>query len=130
MLLFRDNIEHYGRELPQKKEQKLNRHISMLKVIAQIYHIAIVITNQSELSSQVNHGQEINIGGGNILALNSTYKISFRKYSYFRKNHYGKYVRSYARYARVARIMNSPYQTVKEAFFGISGRGIVDINSS
>ena len=129
-LLFRYNIEHYGRELLDKKQQKLNKHISMLKAIAQIYDIAIVIANQSQLSRQVNYEQEINTVGGNILAHNSTYKISFRKYSYFRKNHYGRYVKSYARYTRVAKIVNSPYQTVKEAFFGISGRGIDDIDCS
>jgi DNA repair protein RadA len=126
-LLFRYNIEHYGREFLDKKQQKLNKHISMLKAIAQIYDIAIVITNQSQSSSQVNFEQEINTVGGNILAHNSTYKISFRKYSYFRQHYYKRKVKSYAKYTRVARIVNSPYQPVSEAFFGIGARGKDDM---
>lgn len=129
-LLFRYNIEHSGREYLLKKQQKLNSHLSMLKAIAQIYDVAIVITNQSCSSRQVNFEQEINIVGGNILAHNSTYKISFRKFSNFRYNKYGVYVKSYVRYVKTARIVNSPYQPVSEASFTLSHRGIDDVNCS
>lgn len=125
-LLFRYNTEYAGRELLVKKQQKLNKHVSMLNAIAQIYDIAIVITNESRLSRQMNNEQEINKVGGNILSHNSTYKISFRKCSYFRRNRHGRYVKSYDRYARIAKIVNSPYQSAKESLFCISGKGIED----
>lgn len=125
--LYCYNRKYYGRENLAAKQETLNRHMSMLKSIASIYDVAIVLANESRLSRVTNVGQEINTVGGNILAHNSTYKISFKKYRHYKWNKHGMLVRTYDRYNRIAKIVNSPYQPPEETFFAIDGyAGIVD----
>ena len=104
-------VEYTGRGLLQPRQASLNKHIHKLIKTAEIYNVAVVITNQV-ISSPQGFGDPIKPVGGNVLAHASTYRIYIKKSS---KN------------KRVAKMDDSPMHEQMEVIFGLTKAGVVDI---
>jgi DNA repair protein RadA len=107
--------EFSGRGTLAERQQKLGRMLSKLRRYADIYNIAVVITNQVVSYADSSHPgfDYMKAAGGNIVGHGSTYRIFLKKS--------GK-----SRTAIMADSPSHPYQRVK---FSISERGIEDANS-
>jgi len=103
--------EYPGRENLAERQQKLNHHIAQLLRIADIYNIAVVVTNQVVAQPDVFFGNPLKPAGGNVVAHGATYRVWLRK---------GK------ENVRIAKIFDSPYHPEKEVEFKIVAEGIVD----
>ena len=103
--------EYPGREVLAVRQQKLNQHIHQLLRIADIYDVAVVVTNQIQSTPDVFFGNPNKPAGGNVLAHGSTYRIWLRKAKESR---------------RIARIIDSPMHPEGEALFVITPAGIKD----
>ena len=103
--------EYLGRESLPERQQKLNSHLHRLLRIAEIYNIAVVVTNQVVASPDAFFGPQDKPAGGNIVAHLSTNRVFIRK---------GK------RNLRIARIIDSPYLPDSECVFAVSEKGIED----
>ncbi|HZD34162.1 MAG TPA: DNA repair and recombination protein RadA [Nitrososphaeraceae archaeon] len=90
--------------------ERLGRMLNKLRRIADIYSIAVVITNQVVSYADGSHPgfDYMKAAGGNIVAHGSTYRIFLRKSG---KN-------------RVATMEDSPYQSYQRVKFSISENGI------
>ncbi len=103
--------EYPGREVLAVRQQKLNRHLHTLTRIADIYDIAIVITNQVMARPDVFWGDAIVAVGGHVLAHVPGARVYLRK---LKGN------------KRIARLVDSPYLPEGEATFVITDDGIRD----
>jgi len=103
--------EYPGRENLVVRQQKLNKHVHDLLTIAEIYDVAVVVTNQIVSSPDVFFGNPNKPAGGNIVAHGCTYRIVIRK---SKEN------------KRIARILDSPMHPEVETVFAISEEGITD----
>jgi len=103
--------EYPGRENLAERQQKLNHHIAQLLKIADIYNIAVVVTNQVMAQPDMFAGNPLKPVGGNVVAHGATYRIWLRK---SKEN------------TRVAKIFDSPYHPEREVTFRITEDGIVD----
>lgn len=103
--------EYPGREALAARQQKLNRHLHTLTRIADIYDIAVVITNQVMARPDVFWGDAVIAVGGHILAHVPGARVYLRK---LKGN------------KRVARLIDSPYLPESEAIFIITDEGIRD----
>jgi len=103
--------EYPGRENLAERQQKLNHHIAELLKIADIYNIAVVVTNQVMAQPDTFFGNPLKPAGGNIVAHTATYRVWLRK---------GK------ENTRVAKIFDSPYHPEREVTFRITEEGVVD----
>jgi DNA repair protein RadA len=104
--------EYPGREVLAMRQQKLNKHLHQLSTIADIFNVAVVVTNQIQSAPDVFFGNPNKPAGGNILAHGSTYRIWLRKSKENR---------------RIARIIDSPMHPESECIFAITSRGITDV---
>ncbi|MCC6013531.1 MAG: DNA repair and recombination protein RadA [Candidatus Verstraetearchaeota archaeon] len=104
--------EYPGREVLATRQQKLNKHLHQLSTIADIFNVAVVVTNQIQSAPDVFFGNPNKPAGGNILAHGSTYRIWLRKSKENR---------------RIARIIDSPMHPESECIFAITSRGITDV---
>jgi len=104
--------EYPGRENLAVRQQKLNRHVHQLLRVADIYNLAVVVTNQVIADPSAFIGNPLRPAGGNIVAHGCTYRVWIRK---------GKDNR------RIARIFDSPKHPEVEAVFQITEHGIVDL---
>jgi len=104
--------EYLGRETLALRQQRLNKHIHQLLRLADIYNLAVVVTNQVLANPEAFFGNPQKPAGGNILAHGSTYRIWLRK---------GKENK------RIARIFDSPKHPEAEAVFTITDKGVVDV---
>jgi DNA repair protein RadA len=77
--------EFVGRGTLSERQQKLNAIMHRLKRIAEIYNIAIVITNQVQASPDTYFGDPTKAAGGNIIGHASTYRVYLRKAGVERK---------------------------------------------
>ncbi len=77
--------EFVGRGTLSERQQKLNAIMHRLKRIAEIYNIAIVITNQVQASPDTFFGDPTKAAGGNIIGHASTYRVYLRKAGQERK---------------------------------------------
>jgi DNA repair protein RadA len=77
--------EFVGRGTLSERQQKLNAIMHRLKRIAEIYNIAVVITNQVQASPDTFFGDPTKAAGGNIIGHASTYRIYLRKAGQERK---------------------------------------------
>lgn len=102
--------EFLGRGTLSDRQQRLNKLMHMLIRIAEIYNIAIIITNQIQSTPDIVFGDPYRPTGGNVIAHASTYRIYLKKAG---KN-------------RIARIVDSPYHAEIEALFSLSEKGITD----
>jgi DNA repair protein RadA len=80
--------------------------------LAEIYNVAIVITNQVQSSPDTFFGDPTKAAGGNVLGHASTYRIYLRKSG---EN-------------RVAKMIDSPYHPYSDARFTVNERGADDMD--
>ena len=93
------------------RQQKLNGMLHKLIRLAEIFNIAVVITNQVQSSPDTFFGDPTKAAGGNILGHSSTYRIYLRKSG---EN-------------RVAKMMDSPYHPYSDTRFTLNEKGTDDI---
>lgn len=104
--------EYLGRGNLAERQQRLNSILHKLLRIAEIYNIAVVITNQVQAKPDVFFGDPTNPSGGHVLAHASTYRIYLKK----------------AGDKRIARMVDSPCHPMNEVKFRITEKGIEDAN--
>jgi DNA repair protein RadA len=103
--------EYPGRENLAERQQRLNHHIAQLLKIADIYNIAVVVTNQVMAQPDAFFTNPLRPVGGNVVAHGATYRVWIRK---------GK------ENVRIAKIFDSPYHPEREVSFRITEEGVVD----
>lgn len=115
LVLIDSAISHFraeflGRGTLSDRQQRLNKLMHTLVRIAELYNIAIIITNQIQSTPDIVFGDPYRPTGGNVIAHASTYRIYLKKAG---KN-------------RIARIVDSPYHAEIEALFSLGEKGITD----
>jgi len=103
--------EFIGRGMLSDRQQKLNRFLHKLHQLADIFNLAVLITNQVMSSPGVFLGDSTIPTGGNIIGHSSTYRIYIRKSKANR---------------RIARLIDSPCLPEGECLFIITENGIED----
>ncbi len=102
--------EFLGRGFLSERQQRLNRLMHLLVRIADMYKIAVVVTNQIQSSPDAVFGDPFKPTGGNVVAHTSTYRVYLKKSG---KN-------------RIARMVDSPYHAEREVLFSLSEKGVSD----
>jgi DNA repair protein RadA len=102
--------EFLGRGVLAERQQRLNRFMHALLRTAEVYNIAIVLTNQVQAAPDSFFGDPTRATGGHVVAHTSTYRIYLRKAG---KN-------------RIARMIDSPYHAERDVVFMLNERGIDD----
>ncbi|MEM3403286.1 MAG: DNA repair and recombination protein RadA [Nitrososphaeria archaeon] len=102
--------EFLGRGTLADRQQRLNRYLHTLVRLAEIYHVAVVITNQVQAAPDTFFGDPTRPSGGHIMGHSSTYRIYLRKSG---KN-------------RIARIVDSPYHAEADTIFTLTDKGVAD----
>ncbi|NWG08851.1 MAG: DNA repair and recombination protein RadA [Nitrososphaerales archaeon] len=115
LLVVDSAVAHYraeflGRGTLAERQQRLNRFMHNLLRLAELYNVAVVVTNQVQSAPDVFFGDPTRPVGGHVVAHTSTYRIYLRKAG---KN-------------RIARMMDSPCHPEREVVFILDGRGIND----
>src|SRR5919197_1047856 len=103
--------EFAGRGTLADRQQRLNTMLHKIIRLAEIYNIAVVITNQVQSSPDTFFGDPTKAAGGNVLGHASTYRIYLRKSG---EN-------------RIAKMIDSPYHPYSDARFTVNERGADDI---
>ncbi|MGC8923749.1 MAG: DNA repair and recombination protein RadA [Candidatus Micrarchaeia archaeon] len=103
--------DYTGRGSLGERQQKLNKHLHQLQKLADMYNIAVYITNQVMDRPDILFGDPTSPVGGHVLAHNATYRIYLRK---------GKNEK------RIARLVDSPNLPEGEAIFAVTENGIED----
>ena len=103
--------EFAGRGTLADRQQRLNTMLHKIIRLAEIYNIAIVLTNQVQSSPDTFFGDPTKAAGGNVLGHASTYRIYLRKSG---EN-------------RIAKMIDSPYHPYSDARFTVNERGADDI---
>ncbi len=103
--------EFIGRGTLADRQQKINKHLHTLMKLAEMYNLAIYVTNQVMAKPDVFFGDPTEAIGGHIVAHASTYRL------YLRRGKKG---------TRVAKLVDSPNLPEAEAIFAIDEAGIHD----
>ncbi|RLG81623.1 MAG: DNA repair and recombination protein RadA [Thermoprotei archaeon] len=103
--------EYPGREHLAVRQQKLNAHLHHLVKLAEIYNIAVVVTNQVMARPDVFYGDPTQAVGGHVLAHTPGVRVQLRR----AKGH-----------KRIARVVDAPHLPEGEAVFIITDEGIRD----
>ncbi len=103
--------EYPGRESLAERQQKLNRHLHALARLADIFNLAVFITNQVMSRPDAFFGDPTQAVGGHVLFHVPGARI------YLRKGKGG---------TRIARLVDSPYLPQAEAIFIIKEEGVRD----
>lgn len=103
--------EYTGRALLAERQQKLNRHLHGLQKLADLYNLAILVTNQVLARVDILLGDHVAPVGGNIIAHQCTHRVFLRKAKANK---------------RIARLVDSPYLPEGETVFSIAEGGIMD----
>ncbi|BEP16969.1 DNA repair and recombination protein RadA [Pyrofollis japonicus] len=103
--------EYPGRENLAPRQQKLNRHLHQLARLAEVYDLAVVITNQVMARPDVFYGDPTQAVGGHVLGHAPGVRVQLRK---SRGN------------KRIARVIDAPHLPEGEAVFVITDYGIAD----
>ena len=103
--------EYIGREHLAQRQQKLNRHLHQLMRLAEIYNVAVVVTNQVMARPDVFYGDPTQAVGGHVLYHAPGVRVQLRK---SRGNR------------RIARVVDAPHLPEGEAVFVITEDGIRD----
>jgi len=105
--------EYVGRENLAERQQKLNMHLHKLLRLAEVYNLAVVVTNQVLANPQAFFSDPNRPAGGNVLAHASTHRVLLRK----KKGN-----------LRQATVIDSPsLPSDRTAVFRITSRGIEDV---
>lgn len=115
LVILDSAVAHYraefvGRATLAERQQRLNRFMHQLLRTAEIYNVAIVVTNQVQAAPDSFFGDPTRPTGGHVVAHTSTYRIYLRKAA---KN-------------RIARMVDSPYHPERDAVFCLDERGVDD----
>lgn len=115
LIIVDSAVAHYraeflGRGTLAERQQRLNRFMHQLVRYAEIYNVAVVVTNQVQASPDYFFGDPTRATGGHVVAHTSTYRIYIRK----------------AGKSRIARMVDSPYHAEREVLFVINEAGIGD----
>src|SRR3989338_2383232 len=113
MSLFRS--EYIGRGTLSDRQQKLNKHIHMLQKLADMYNVAVYVTNQVMAKPDTFFGDPTEAIGGNILAHGCNIRV------YLRKGKKG---------TREAKLVDSSYLPPAEIIFMITEQGIKDVKDA
>ncbi len=103
--------EYVGRENLAARQQKLNQHLHQLLRLAEMFNIAVVVTNQVMARPDVFYGDPTQAVGGHILYHAPGVRVQLRK------SRGGK---------RIARIVDAPHLPEGETVFMITDEGIRD----
>jgi DNA repair protein RadA len=103
--------EFAGRGTLADRQQRLNGIMHKLVRIAEIYNVAIVMTNQVQSTPDTFFGDPTKPAGGNVIGHASTYRVYLRK----------------AGTDRIARIIDSPYHPYEDVRITVNEKGIDDI---
>src|ERR687892_113531 len=103
--------EFAGRGTLADRQQRLNNLLNKVIRLAEIFNIAVVITNQVQSSPDTFFGDPTKAAGGNVLGHASTYRIYLRKSG---EN-------------RVAKMIDSPYHPYSETRFTVTEKGVDDM---
>ncbi|HLD49231.1 MAG TPA: DNA repair and recombination protein RadA [archaeon] len=106
---FRSDYSGRGELAP--RQQKLNRHIHALQKLADVYNVAIFMTNQVMANPAIMFGDPTSAVGGHVLAHASTFRL---------------YLRRSKQNTRIARLIDSPSLPEGEAVFRLTEKGIED----
>ena len=114
-IISHHRAEFSGRGTLAERQQRLGKMLNKLRRYADIYNIAVVITNQvvSYTDNSQFGSDYIKPAGGNIMGHSSTYRIFLKRSG---KN-------------RVATMFDSPYHPNQQVKFSISDEGIQNANS-
>jgi DNA repair protein RadA len=107
--LFRS--EYPGRENLAVRQQKLNMHLHSLLRLAEVYNLAVVVTNQVMATPDMFYGDPTRAVGGNIIGHAPNNRV------YLRKSKGQK---------RIARLVDSSYLEPGEVVFEITPEGVRD----
>ncbi|SRR6266487_2946885 len=103
--------EYIGRAALPERQQRLYRHMQMLRRISEVYGVAVAVTNQVNEAPTDFKGPFPKPIGGHVMAHASTYRIRLRQFGP----------------DRIAGLTHSPYLPEKHVYFGISTRGVCDV---
>ena len=103
--------EFVGRGTLAERQQKLNKHMHALAKLADMYNLAIYVTNQVMARPDMFFGDPTEAIGGNIVAHNSTYRV------YLRRGKKG---------TRVAKLVDAPDLADNETIFQVTESAIID----
>lgn len=106
--------DYTGRGTLATRQQKLNKHLHTLQRIADVYNVAVYVTNQVMARPDILFGDPTSPIGGHILGHQATFRI------YLRKSKGEK---------RIARLIDSPNLPEGECVFAVTEEGIRDIKS-
>ncbi len=115
LVILDSAVAHYraefvGRATLAERQQRLNRFMHLLLRTAEIYNVAVVVTNQVQAAPDSFFGDPTRPTGGHVVAHTSTYRIYLRKAA---KN-------------RIARMVDSPYHPERDAVFILDDKGVDD----
>ena len=102
--------EFSGRGTLAERQQRLNILVHRLLRVAEIYDVAVVVTNQVQTQPDSFFGDPTRPAGGNVIAHASMYRIYLRK----------------AGADRVALMIDSPYHPYADTRFQVTSKGIED----
>jgi len=103
--------EFIGRGTLSGRQQKLNKHMHTLMKLAEMYNIAVLVTNQVMSRPDIMFGDPTAPIGGNIVAHNSKTRL---------------YLRKAKAEKRVAKLVDSPSLPDGEAVYRVTENGIED----
>jgi DNA repair protein RadA len=103
--------EYPGRGTLADRQQRLNAIVHKLIRLAEIFNIAIVITNQVQSLPDMFFGDPTKAAGGNVIGHTSTYRIYLRKSG---EN-------------RIAKMIDSPYHPYSDIRFTFNENGVDDV---
>ena len=102
--------EFSGRGTLADRQQRLNGLMHKLVRTAEIYNVAIIVTNQVQSTPDTFFGDPTKPAGGNVIGHASTYRIYLRK----------------AGSDRIAKMIDSPYHPYQDVRFTVNEKGIED----
>jgi DNA repair protein RadA len=101
--------EFTGRKNLLERQKRITELMKVLVNASAVHNVAVVITNQTQSSVDLDWGNKLKPVGGNVIGHMSTYRLELKNTS-----------------IHVASIINSPYHDISEARFMISEKGITD----
>lgn len=105
--------EFVGRGTLAERQQKINKHMHTLAMLADKYNLCIYVTNQVMAKPDAFFGDPTEAIGGNIVGHNSTFRIYLRR---GKKN------------TRVAKLVDSPNLPDGECVFNVTEERLEDVN--
>ncbi len=103
--------DYVGRGTLAERQQKLNQHLHALQRLADMYNLAVYVTNQVLDRPDILFGDPTTAVGGNVLAHQSTYRLYLRRSKETR---------------RIAKLVDSPNMPDGECIFTVDEKGIGD----